>query len=145
MVGGFLCRTVGKENPLHSLSCRSPQMWIKGDGQKTPDLGVSRSCPLHVHQTCGYVYHLCGQQTVSYCRIRQLLPPPRVRSSSTMDSGCRSIGKVISCDEAESGMHSLSREAGLTWLWWIQGAISVIFNCCGGRQNNNKRASPMEF
>jgi hypothetical protein len=28
--------------------------------------------------------------------------------------------------EAGSGMHSHSREAVFTWLWWIQGAILTI-------------------
>jgi hypothetical protein len=38
---------------------------------------------------------------------------------------------VILHREAESGMHSHSREAGLTRLWWIQGAISATLTAVG--------------
>jgi hypothetical protein len=34
--------------------------------------------------------------------------------------------------EAESGMHSHSREAGFTWLWWIQGTISTALTAVRG-------------
>jgi hypothetical protein len=33
--------------------------------------------------------------------------------------------------EARSGMHSHSREAGLSRLWWIQGAISATLTVVG--------------
>jgi hypothetical protein len=38
---------------------------------------------------------------------------------------------VILHGEAESGMYSHSREAGLTQLWWIQGAISATLTVVG--------------
>jgi hypothetical protein len=39
--------------------------------------------------------------------------------------------RVILHGEAGSGTHSHSREAGLTQLWWIQGAISAILTVVG--------------
>jgi hypothetical protein len=50
--------------------------------------------------------------------------------------------RVILHGEAGSEMHSNVREAGCTWLWWIQGKI-CYFNCGGGEQNNNKSAPPV--
>jgi hypothetical protein len=39
--------------------------------------------------------------------------------------------RVILHGEARSGMHSHSREAGLTRQWWIQGAISATLAAVG--------------
>jgi hypothetical protein len=39
--------------------------------------------------------------------------------------------RVILHSEAGSGMHSHFREAGLTWLWWIQGTISAPLTAVG--------------
>jgi hypothetical protein len=39
--------------------------------------------------------------------------------------------RVILHGEAGSGMHSHLREAGLTWLWWIQGEISATLTVVG--------------
>jgi hypothetical protein len=39
--------------------------------------------------------------------------------------------RMILHGEARSGMHSPSREAGFTRLWWIQGAISATLTVVG--------------
>jgi hypothetical protein len=39
--------------------------------------------------------------------------------------------RLVLHGEAGSGMHSHLREAGLTWLWWIQGAITATLTVVG--------------
>jgi hypothetical protein len=39
--------------------------------------------------------------------------------------------RAILHSEVEAGMHSHLREAGFTWLWWIQGVISATLTVVG--------------
>jgi hypothetical protein len=49
---------------------------------------------------------------------------------SLLREGAR-FQRVILQGEAGSGMHSHLREAGLTGLWWIQGAITATLTMVG--------------
>jgi hypothetical protein len=75
-----------------------------------------------------------------------LFQAPRVQSgvvTVSWEAGSRGERVRELYGKAGSGMHSHSREAGFTRLWWIQGTISATLTAVGGGGNNNK--GPLEW
>jgi hypothetical protein len=49
----------------------------------------------------------------------------------TCQERAQAFRRVILHGETGSGTHSHLGEAGFTWLWWIQGAISATLTAVG--------------
>jgi hypothetical protein len=64
---------------------------------------------------------------LSHC----LLSPVVSWEAGSCGGRAQAFQRVMLHGETGSGMLSHSREAGFTWLWWIQGAISATLTAVG--------------